>query len=379
MKLIGVSPGRTFSGFQTSFFESLKMQGANVDRIEVELPLFRMFCLMSSFHPIKKKWGPRLSHDYYMTTTAFNKKSAFVRKRVMRLQSSADAIYQIGSLWNPLSSDIDIPLFLQVDYTSKLSKKRKGGWKINAGEEEIFWIEQELKLYESAALVFTTTENARRSLLEDYGVAPEKVIAVGAGVSSPFDLLNPERLPAYGSKKMLFIGKGFEGKGLDTVLEAFEIVKRTVPDAKLTIAGPTGLKFDIEGVDYLGRIADKDAVKELYYQHSLFVMPSRFEPFGQVFLEAMACQLPCIGTTMDAMPEIIEHNVTGFTIEPGDSVALADHMTKILQNHDFAMNMGRAGFERLRSRYTWPIVGKKILDNMKRRITEIKSTRLPRS
>ena len=360
MNLIGLSPTDTFSGFQTSFFDSLRMQQAEVTRIPVVLPVFRTLCLIASFHPIKKKWGPRWSHLYQTSITAFNRKSKFVQKRILKHKDYADAIYQIGSLWDPLGDKIELPLFLQVDYTSALSKK--GGWRINPGKEEQFWIRQETNLYRRATKICTTTENARKSIICDYGISPDKVVTVGAGVSSPYDEFEPERFPEYRGKKVFFVGKGDVGKGLDTLLDAFKIVKQEIPDAQLTLVGPTGLKINMEGVNYLGRVSDKAEVKNIFYQNSLFVMPSRFEPFGQVFIEAMSCKLPCIGTTVDAMPEIIEHNVTGYTIAPGDHKALAKYISKVLNNPDLARKMGRAGFERLKKYYTWPIVGRKIHD-----------------
>lgn len=361
MKIIGVSPN-AFSGFETSFFEAVGKHGAEIERIVVELPYFKMWSVVSSFHFNKSRWGPRYSHKYYTSISAFKKKSTYVQRQVKLLQKDAHAIYQIGSLCDPIGSNLDLPLFLQLDYTSKLSKKRKGGWTINEGDEEQFWIEQELNLYNKAAIICTTTENARQSIINDYGIDSEKIITVNAGVSPPYDKLNSGKFPDYNSKNILFIGKGDTGKGLDTVLDAFKMVKKSIPDARLTIVGPVGISINEDGVDFRGRIADKNIIRNLYYDHALFVMPSRFEPFGQVFLEAMASHLPCIGTTVDAMPEIIDHGVTGYNIEPGDHVTLAEYMMTILNNPDLARQMGEAGFGRLRERYIWPIVGKKIFD-----------------
>jgi glycosyltransferase involved in cell wall biosynthesis len=360
MKIIGLSPKETFSGFQTSFFDSLRMAGADVNHISIYLPVFYYVCLLRSFHPVKKKWGPRWSHLYEISIRAFRKKSIYAERRLLENIASVDAVYQIGSLWDPLGDRIDIPFFLQVDYNSTLSAKR-GGWKISPGREKQFWFDQELNLYNKASVVCTTTENARQSIIKDYGIDPVKVVTVGAGVSAPYDKPDPRRTPRYDAKKILFVGKGDIGKGLDTLLDAFQIVRKSLPDAILTLVGPKGLKVgNIEGINYMGRIADKERVKQLYYEHSLFVMPSRFEPFGQVFIEAMSCQLPCIGTTADAMPEIIEHGRTGYTIEPGDHKSLAEYMLEILTSPSLGREMGHYGFERLQKYYTWPVVGAKI-------------------
>ena len=368
MRLLGLSPKGTFSGFETSFFNSIEAQGAQIKRIEVELPLFKLLCTLTSFNPNKKKWATTRDVKYHTSIAAFKKKSAFAHKEVAELQQNADAIYQIGSLWNPVSPKVSKPFFMQVDYTSRLSKTRNSEWKRKPGAEEDFWINQETKLYDTAELVLTTTENARRSIVMDYGISPDKVITVGAGVGSPYDELEPERFPDYGARKILFVGKGFKGKGLDTLLQAFTTVMARIPDAQLTIVGPKEADICGDGVNYLGRIADRNTVRNLYYQHSLFIMPSRFEPLGQVFLEAMSCQLPCIGTTIDAMPEIIDHDRTGFTIEPGDSVRLAEYIVKLFGDPQLAARMGQAGFKKLQKKYTWDVVGKKIYDLINSRL-----------
>ena len=371
MKIIGVAPKLTFSGFQNTFFDSLEMQEVQVIRLAVECPMFRLLCAAASFHPNKKVWGPKLSQLYYMSLPAFKMKSSIARRLVGLNKDGAHAIYQVGSLWNPLGNGTSLPFFMQIDYTSKLSIER-GGWKICTGRQMDFRLEQERKLFHAATAILTSTENARISVIRDYGVTPDKVITVGAGVSAPFDRLEPNRFPNYASKKILFIGKGNIGKGLDTLLDAFKIVRKRIADAELTIIGPTDLSIKEPGVLYLGRIADKEQLKRIYYGHALFVMPSRFEPFGQVFLEAMSCQLPCIGTTADAMPEIIQAGVTGYNIEPGDHNGLAENIVDILNDPDRAKQMGRAGFERLEQFYTWPVVGRKILQVIKDKIATAK-------
>ncbi len=361
MNIIGLSPSRIFSGFETSFFEAINKRGASVTRVAVEVPWFKLFSIVRSFHPVKKKWGTRNDVSYHASMMAFKIKSRHAYKIVRRMQEDFEVIYQIGGLWNPVGDGIKIPLVIQVDYTSLLSKKRGSEWKRKEGKEETFWIGQEKKLYNDARFVLTTTENARRSIIEDYGISPRKVITVGGGVSPPYSNLEPDRKPKYDSRRILFIGKGYHGKGLDTLLDAFRNVHREIPDARLTIVGPTQASFDQEGIDYLGRIADRNRVRELYFDHAIFVMPSRFEPLGQTFLEAMSCHLPCIGTTADAMPELIDHGRTGFVVEPGDDRALANHLKDLLSNPQKAAEMGERGFEKVSTTFTWPAVSDKII------------------
>jgi len=71
------------------------------------------------------------------------------------------------------------------------------------------------------------------------------------------------------------------------------------------------------------------------------------EPFGRVLLEAMAMKLPVVGSRGGAVPEIVQHGVTGLTFAPGDSAELASHVVALLQDGTRARVMGEAGYARL--------------------------------
>lgn len=362
MRIIGLSPKGVFSGFETSFFSALLARGATLDAVAVEAPWYKLLCTLRSFYPVKRVWGLRRDRLYYLSEPAFLAKSKRAAAAVVARQESNDLLYQVGSLWNPaLETSLTIPFVLQVDYTTRLANRRQAEWKVEEPKLLDFWIAMEKRLYADATVVLTTTENARRSIVEDYGVDPKHVVTVGAGVSPPYDRLEDDRFPDYESRKILFVGKGVKGKGLDTLLAAFERVVREIPEARLTVVGPTQA-ISGKNVDYLGRIADRHAVRELYYRHAVFAMPSLFEPLGQVFLEAMSCKLPCIGTTLDAMPEMILDGTSGYTIRPGDVSCLADRLIDLLRHPERCRTMGAAGYARLKQHFTWEVVGNIIFE-----------------
>lgn len=363
MRIIGLAPRGVFSGFETSFFRALLSQGATMDSVAIEAPFFKLLCTALAVYPVKRVWGLRRDRFYYLSPTGFRLKSRAAAAALRREEDKHDLIYQVGSLWNPLlERPSPLPLILQVDYTTVLANRRNAEWKVENPRQLDFWLTEERRLYRNAAVILTTTENARRSIVEDYQVDPQHVVTVGAGVSPPYDRFDDEeqRTPDYAGKRILFVGKGFKGKGLDTLLDAFTLLRKTVSEARLTVVGPTQ-HITGENVDYLGRIADRNAVRELYFQHSVFAMPSLFEPLGQVFLEAMSCRLPCIGTTLDAMPEMILDGKTGYTIEPSDVETLAERLRQLVLDPQLARQMGEAGFARLRERFTWDTVGAAIM------------------
>jgi len=81
----------------------------------------------------------------------------------------------------------------------------------------------------------------------------------------------------------------------------------------------------------------------LYERADLFVLPTRIDAFGLVYLEAMAAGLPVIGTRINAVPEIVVHGETGFLVPPGDRRALAQALGTLVDDPDLRRRMGTAG------------------------------------
>ena len=88
--------------------------------------------------------------------------------------------------------------------------------------------------------------------------------------------------------------------------------------------------------------------------------PSVQENFGHVFLEAMANKMPCIGTTVDAMPEIIQNDSTGFLVPPNNPKQLAEKLILLLEDENLMKEMGNKGRKRVEKYFTWD----KVVDRM---------------
>src|SRR5580698_5440695 len=73
----------------------------------------------------------------------------------------------------------------------------------------------------------------------------------------------------------------------------------------------------------------------------LFLMPSQLESFGLAALEAMACEVPVIATNVGGVPEVVEHGVDGYLVEPGDVKSAANYAIEILSRADHGREMGQ--------------------------------------
>ena len=152
-------------------------------------------------------------------------------------------------------------------------------------------------------------------------------------------------------------------KGHDTLLDIWPDVLARRPDARLVVAGDGDDRPRLESraaslglahaVRFVGRVSDED-LGGLYARCRVFVMPSRDEGFGLVFLEAMRAGKPCIGAR-GAAAEIIQHEVTGLIVDPGspgNNVELTAAVLRLFDEPDTACRFGAAGRERFLSTFT---------------------------
>ena len=201
--------------------------------------------------------------------------------------------------------------------------------------------ERQLRIYERAAGIIAESRWLARSLVEQTGVPPGKVHVVPPGISAGWALPDgnlasgaptgqgrrqlPQR--AAPRRRLLFIGsRDFYRKGGDLAVAALAVLRREHdPRITLTVAGPRTWPLPgtpPDGVRFLGPLPPHE-VARLYDRHDLFVMPSRMEPFGKVFAEALARGLPCVARDAFAMPEIVTPGVSGALISGDDESELA--------------------------------------------------------
>jgi len=210
--------------------------------------------------------------------------------------------------------------------------------------------------------VFTFSEYLRKSFIVDFGLDEKRVFNVGGGV-------NVEKIPAapagknYESQEILFVGVDFERKGGNELLSAFRIVRGTLPNAQLHIVGPHRLPCgaDQPGITFHGNLdksipAQRSELYHLYESASVFVLPSKYEPFGVAPLEAMLFQLPCVVTDGWALREFVVPGVNGLLVEKGSVDSLVAGLLRLLNAPGELAEMGRRGREMVVENYSWPKV-----------------------
>lgn len=349
------------SGINKFLFTALKNLGWELVIEDIPMPKScRWAAIVASFHPHMKTWKRRFEISYMKVCKmewAFRLRSQYAGKIIEKYQGQYDFIFQISSMFAPSLNFADKKYLLWIDYTTILSKDYHGWAPFPFELNRRLALEK--KIYGSAKLIFSTSENTRRSLIEYYRVPPQKVVNTGNG-------LNLQEMKVFDKKydgeTVLFIGMDFERKGGLVLLEAFKKVRQAIPQARLLIIGPNKniLDIDQEGVEFLGNISDRKTIESYYEKASIFVMPSLCEPFGLVFLEAMAYKIPCIGTNRDAMPEIITNGQNGYLAVPGDVADLCEKIILLLKDKSAMRQMGENAYQFVQKNFLWEKVVSRI-------------------
>ncbi len=187
-----------------------------------------------------------------------------------------------------------------------------------------------------------------------YGFDPPSEPADDTSEMIRHELGLPLQSPVFGSVCRLI-----EQKGIDDSLRAFWQVSRELPDAHYVIVGEgaqrAALEAQVAGYNLSHRVhflGWRDDARSLMAAFDALVVPSRWEGFGLVVLEAMAARLPVIAARVSALPEIVVESETGYLIPPGDVQALAQAMLTLSRYPAAANEMGEAARKRLETEFT---------------------------
>lgn len=158
----------------------------------------------------------------------------------------------------------------------------------------------------------------------------------------------------------MFVGRDFQRKGGYFVYKAFCELAKKQPDVELHVAGPkrNPISNPVPGYFYYGD-SNHDKLSELFNECDIFCMPSYFEAYGLVFIEALCYGLPCIGRNCYEMPYFIEDGVTGLLIDNDDIGNLADCMYRLLHDEKIKYEVDNRRNDYLK-KYTWESVADRI-------------------
>jgi starch synthase len=374
-RTVGIAPGdpwsrKTWSGASHHLFTALKRRDALLGAVNALPPGFLDSATkLLSFSPRRRRWVER----YEFNPLRRSMRCRRATRRAARMAARRPYVtLQIGA-WYSIGETRNSPLLRASFHDTNLAIFSRQGTFIE--DPSAPHVQRELAAEQHAFdrldLIFTMSDWLRQSFISDFAQDPRKVVTVGAGANAK-TLPNaaPSRAPS--PMRILFVGFEFERKGGPFLLEAFAALRQGHPDAELWIVGPEP-GDPAPGVRWHGAIDRRTEegdrlMASLHRDATAFVLTSRYEPFGNAVLEAMAYGLPCIGSTVCAMPEIIDAGRTGLLVPPSDAPALAQALRELADNPALARAMGEAGYRKSREKFTWDVVTGRMVAELEARM-----------
>lgn len=371
MRILVLSEGNaetadSWSGSSKSLVDHLRARGHTVVCGDVEpTGPSKLITALRSFAYPRRRWWVR----YHLGAMGFRIRCRNAERLFSAHRENIDVVVQIGATFE-VAATRGVPYVLFCDSNIELAREGIASGFSDANhlgpkELEAVW-ERERRFYQRVSRIFTMSDRLRRTFIETFSIPQERVQTVYPGPNLRVGAVQQGAVSAErSSPTVLFIGRDFERKGGNELLRAFERVRLQMPEARLVLIGPgvrpATLPPDSPGIDFWGYVdtsspVGREKLASAYAGARVFCLPTRFEPFGIVFLEAMRYALPCVGPRLWAVPEIVEDGVTGLLFAPDDVDGLASCLLELLQSPERAVQMGAAGRRRLESQFSWDLL-----------------------
>jgi alpha-maltose-1-phosphate synthase len=196
----------------------------------------------------------------------------------------------------------------------------------------------------SSGHIITWSDVARKSVIEDYNIPHDKVTTIHPTVPGDLFFGMPRSLKTTKEKiRLLFVGNDFVRKGGEDLLAVFQ--ERFAQTCELDLVTNWPLEEPkIPGVRlHRGLRPLSPQLLDLFAQADIFVLPTHEDAFPMVFVEAMAAGLPCIGTTVIGVPELVRNGVNGLTLHPGNRAELRQALEQLITSAEMRFFFGQAG------------------------------------
>jgi len=255
-----------------------------------------------------------------------------------------------------LAEFFDVPLVSTIHATEA---GRHSGWVSGPINRQVHAVESWLAR-ESDSLI-TCSASMAEEITELFAPGLPEITRIPNGIDSsrwPF----ARRRRRSGPPELLFFGRLEYEKGVQDAIAALPRIRRSHPGATLTVAGD-GTQQDwlievarkhkvLKCVRFIGEV-DHDQLLELLHRTDVAILPSHYEPFGIVALEAAAAGAPLVTTDVGGLGEAVIDGETGMSCPPGDVAGLARAVCAVLDDPAAAQHRAVAARERLTADFDW--------------------------
>jgi glycogen(starch) synthase len=261
-----------------------------------------------------------------------------------------------------LREHLDVPLVATIHATES---GRHQGYLPHAHNRTIDGIERWLA--HEAVRVIVCSQYMRREVVRQFDVPAERIDVVHNGVDVLRWYARPRavaaarlRFAAPGAPLVSFAGRLVYEKGVQHLIAAVPQLRERHPGLRVVVAGDGPYRRELEAmagpeVTFAGFLTGHN-LTALMGASDCYVVPSIYEPFGMVALEAAAAGTPVAVSATGGLAEIIEHGVTGVRFTPQDPASLAESVGAVLTDRDYARRLARLGRRRVREDFAWPAI-----------------------
>ncbi len=349
---------RTWSGTTCNLVRSLEELGAAVLAIDASLSRpVRAFCRLAQ----------RL-----MGLTGHTDRGPVARliaaRRTERrcLQAGVKSILHTGTFDLPGTAQADgLERYLYCDSTWDLCSHYATDISRFSGRSVRVCDNLERKAIGQARRLFPISHYVKNSLTAHYSVNPEAITVVGTGRGRIAPFCGPKD---YTRGPILFVAKErFEEKGGVLLVEGFRLASKRNPSLKLVFAGRAvedTTASNLPNVTIAGHVPWAE-LQRLFETAALFAMPAYNEPWGLVYLEALACKTPLLGLARNSLPELTQNGRFGFLVDKPDPQSVADAILRAAADPEKLEQMGVDGQQFCLSSFSWTQTAGAILQRIK--------------
>ena len=258
-----------------------------------------------------------------------------------------------------LAEHFDVPLISTIHATEA---GRHSGWVSGAISRQVHAVESWLVNESDSLITCSASMSDEITELFGPGLAETRVIRNGIDAAR---WSFAKRCPRTGPAHLVYLGRLEYEKGIHDLIAALPRIRRTHPGTTLTIAG-TGTQQSwlaeqarkhkvLKATTFVGHL-DHEQLVRLLHAADAAVLPSHYEPFGIVALEAAATGIPLVTSNVGGLGEAVINGKTGMSFPPRDITGLANAVRAVLDDPDAAQRMAVAARERLTSDFDWQTV-----------------------
>lgn len=336
---------KTWSGTPLNLILALEESGCRVTGLDLQLPRAVQQLLKGL------SVGAGMGSDYMRMRATRRIVSA--RHRLRTVSHRFGPTIHMGTLTIPIGSSRKSAgrHYIYIDSTFHLlsSSEFTGYPFLQRGRFD----DLERESFHSAEHLFPISEYVRNDLMGHYGVPADRITVVGTGRGGI--------TPYFGAKEyedgtVLFVAKDrFEEKGGRLLLDAFRKVTTVYPKLKLIMVCESKYQALVESVP---NVIFKTSLpwgelERLFHQAALFAMPALHEPWGLVYLEALASGCPVLGLDRNALGEITGGGKYGFLVQHATPEAIADALIQAFSDGGKLQSMAAAGQRHCLSTFSW--------------------------